>query len=123
MTAAVNRDTVMRQFHGFVTHDLDAIMATIADDCVYEEHEGPEPYGRRFSGKDAIRRSFEAIFARAPRCTFKDPVLLIEGDRAVAKWTFVLSPDDPVEIEGIDLFELSNGTVVRKQSWLKARQA
>lgn len=120
---AVNRATVARQFHGFVAHDLDAIMDTFADDCAYDEYHGRDAHGRRFHGKAAIRRAFADIFARTPDCTFKDPVIVVEGDRAIAKWTFVLSTDGPrIEIDGIDLFELRAGKVVEKHSFLKARR-
>jgi taurine dehydrogenase small subunit len=120
---ALNRATVLQQFRGFVHHDLDVIMNTFADDCFYDEHHGRESYGRRFVGKETIRRAFAAIFARAPRCTFRDPIVVVEGDRAVAKWTFVFSEDLPsLAIEGIDLFELRDGKVVEKQSFLKTRR-
>src|SRR5204863_1330066 len=45
-------DTLRQVLDGFNRHDLDAIMAHFADDCVFESPRGPDPWGRRFVGKD-----------------------------------------------------------------------
>jgi taurine dehydrogenase small subunit len=119
-----NRSVVQAQFDGFVRHDLDAIMATFAQDCSYDQFSGNAAHGKRFEGRADIRRAFEKIFIATPRCTFRNPVLVVDGDTVVAKWTFVLdghAKKSPLEIEGIDLFELEDGKIVRKSNWMKTR--
>ena len=41
----------------FNAHDLDAIMAHFADDCVLEMPRGPHPWGARSEGKLGRARS------------------------------------------------------------------
>ncbi len=54
---------VLRQvLDGFNRHDLDAIMSHFAEDCVFESPRGPDRWGRRFAGKDEVRRGLAARF-------------------------------------------------------------
>ena len=48
-------DVLRQVLAAFNAHDLDAIMAHFADDCVFELSAGPDPWGKRFVGKDAVR--------------------------------------------------------------------
>ena len=50
----------------FNRHDLDAIMSHLADDCVFESPRGPDPWGRRFVGKDEVRQGLAARFEGIP---------------------------------------------------------
>ena len=43
----------------FNRHDLDAIMAMMTDDCVFESSAGPEQSGKRHSGQAAVRAAFD----------------------------------------------------------------
>ena len=44
----------------FNAHDLDAIMSHFEEDCVFEAPRGPDRWGRRFVGKDEVRRGLAA---------------------------------------------------------------
>ena len=50
----------------FNRHDLDAIMAHMTDDCVFDASAGPDADGRRYSGQDAVRRGFLEVFDTFP---------------------------------------------------------
>ena len=50
----------------FNEHDLDAIMAHFGEDCVFESPRGPERWGRRFVGKDEVRRGLAMRFEGIP---------------------------------------------------------
>ena len=54
---------VMAAFNG---HDLDAIMSHFREDCVFESPRGPDRHGRRFVGKDEVRRGLAARFEGIP---------------------------------------------------------
>jgi ketosteroid isomerase-like protein len=41
----------------FNAHDLDRIMSFFAEDCVLEMPRGPEPWGTRYVGSAAVRRT------------------------------------------------------------------
>jgi ketosteroid isomerase-like protein len=53
----------------FNRHDLDAIMAFFADDAVFDSPRGPDPHGRRFEGKLAVRQGLAARFSGILRMT------------------------------------------------------
>ena len=46
----------------FNAHDLDAIMEFFADDCSLDMPRGPEPWGKRFTGKAAVREGLAMRF-------------------------------------------------------------
>ncbi len=50
----------------FNRHDLDAIMSYFAEDAVFESPRGSDPWGRRFIGKDEVRRGLAARFEGLP---------------------------------------------------------
>ena len=50
----------------FNAHDLDQIMAYFTDDCVLETPRGPDVYGTRFTGRDAVREGLAGRFAGLP---------------------------------------------------------
>ena len=68
-----------RVLEAFNRHDLDAIMSRFADDCVLETPRGPDVWGRRFVGKDEVRRG---LGARRDLWTFGD------DDRVTRKDSF-----------------------------------
>ena len=45
----------------FNAHDLDAIMAFFADDCSLDMPRGPDPWGKRFEGRAAVREGLAPI--------------------------------------------------------------
>ena len=47
---------------GFDTHDLDRIMRHFSDDAVFDSPRGPEAYGRRFVGIEAVRAAFATAY-------------------------------------------------------------
>ena len=56
----------------FDRHDLDGILAHFADDAVFEGPRGPDQWGQRFTGKDAIREAFAARFTGIPDVQYRD---------------------------------------------------
>ena len=55
MSDETKQEVLVRMLDGFNRHDLDAIMALFADDCVFESPRGADPWGRRFVGKAEVR--------------------------------------------------------------------
>jgi ketosteroid isomerase-like protein len=108
---------------GFDTHDLDAIMAHFADDAVFESPRGPDRWGTRFIGTEAIRDAFTARFAGIPDVRYQEDDHFVEGDRGASEWTLSgTTTDGPrIEVRGCDLWTLRNGRVVKKDSYWKIR--
>jgi ketosteroid isomerase-like protein len=118
--STINEATLARVAEGFRTKDIDAILDEFADDGVFELAAGPEPCGERFQGKAAIRTALERMFKGAA-FALENGSRWIAGDRAVSEWTYVATSRSGrrIEVRGCDLFELRDGKVTRKDTYLK----
>ena len=109
----------------FNRHDLEAIMATFGDECVFESPRGPDPWGTRFVGKDAVREGLAARFAGIPDVHYGDDEHFACGDRGVSEWTLTGTTTDGerIEVRGCDLWTFdAEGKITRKDSFWKIRQ-
>lgn len=109
----------------FNRHDLDAIMAAFSEDCVFDAPRGPEPWGRRFVGKDEVRRGLGQRFEGIPDVHFDDDDHFASGDRGLSEWTLAgtTSEGERVEVRGCDVWTFgADGKVVRKDSFWKIRE-
>ena len=107
----------------FDQHDLDAIMAHVADDAVFEAPRGPDPWGTRVVGHEAIREAFAARFAGIPDIRYQQDSHFVDGDRGASEWTLSGTTTDgqPIEVRGCDLWTFRDGQVVKKDSFWKIR--
>jgi ketosteroid isomerase-like protein len=119
-TERINEATLARVAEGFRTKDIDAILAEFADDGMFELAAGSEPCGERFQGKAAIRTALERMFKGAD-FTLENASRWMAGDRAVSEWTYAATSRSGrrIEVRGCDLFELRDGKVLRKDTYLK----
>jgi ketosteroid isomerase-like protein len=109
----------------FDEHDLEAIMTHFADDAVFEGPRGPDPWGTRFTGLDAIRQGFAARFAGIPDIRYREDRHFVDGDRGASEWTLsgTTTQGERIEVRGCDLWTLRDGQVVKKDSYWKIRTA
>jgi ketosteroid isomerase-like protein len=109
----------------FDRHDLDGIMAHFADDAVFEGPRGAEPWGTRFTGREAVRQGFAARFAGIPDVRYRDDTHLVDGDRGASEWTLsgTTTDGERIEVRGCDLWTFRDGKVVKKDSFWKLRTA
>ena len=110
----------------FNRHDLDAIMSRFADDCVFESPRGPDPWGRRFVGKDEVRRGLAARFEGIPDVSYGEGDHFACGDRAVSTWTLrgTTVDGERIEVRGCDLWTFGDDDLLtRKDSFWKIREA
>ena len=114
-------DTLRAFLDAFNRHDLDAIMDFFAEDCVFEMPRGPEPWGRRYGGKQAVREGLATRFAGLPDVHYAEDRHLLCGDVGVSQWTLTGTTRDGVRIEvrGLDVLDFRDGKVVRKDSYWK----
>ena len=47
-------------------HDVDAIMSFMTDDCVFESSSGPDVFGTRYDGREAVRAGFAQVWVTFP---------------------------------------------------------
>ena len=92
--------------------DLDAVCSFHADDVVFENHTA----GERADGAEAVRAHIGGIFERWPSLRFRGRRLYTAPDLAVSEWTATATGPDGTRIEwdGVDVFPLRDGTIVRK---------
>ena len=110
---------------GWNRHDVDFLMTFMADDCVFELSAGPDPWGKRFAGKDAVREGFAGVFKRFPDVHFGDARHFVSGDRGLSEWLFTGTTADgkKIEVTGCDVFTFKGDKIAVKNSYLKTRTA
>ncbi len=108
-------DVVGRFGEAWGAHDLDATMALVTAEVVFEST-GPAPDGNRFVGCDAVRLAWAPIFAD-PQATFTvEDTHCVSGDRVVQCWSYDWGEG---HIRGVDLFTVRDGLVAEKLSYVK----
>jgi ketosteroid isomerase-like protein len=95
-------------------HDLDAALAMLTDDCVFDAT-GPAPDGTRCVGVEAIRAVWTPIFDD-PNSRFEEEESFQAGDRVVQRWCYRF---DGGHVRGVDLFRVRDGKVAEKLSYVK----
>src|SRR5512139_3926450 len=104
-------------------HDVDGLMACMTDDCVFESAAGPDVAGTRYVGRDAVRKSYAAVFEAYTEARWNNPRHFVAGNRAVSEWTFTGTTKQGarVEVNGCDVFTLRGTKIVLKNSYRKQR--
>ena len=110
-------------FDAFNRHDIEGVMKDFADDCVFYTVGGPEVFGSKIEGADAIAKAFTAVWAGMPDAHWDHHSHFVAGDRAVSEWVFsgTNSHGMRIEAQGADLFTLRDGKIVVKQALRKDR--
>jgi ketosteroid isomerase-like protein len=119
--AAASVATLEAITDAFNSHDLDAIMAFFAEDCSLDMPKGPEPWGRRYSGKAAVREGLATRFAGLPDAHYGEGRHWVSGDFGVSEWllTGTAADGSRVRVRGCDHWEFRGGKVIRKDSYWK----
>ena len=104
----------------FSRQDIDATMAAMTDDCIFE-NTYPPPDGIRCVGQDEVRREFAAFFASSPSAVFEPEEQFAAGDRCIVRWTYHWQGADGVSshVRGVDVFKVRDGKVAEKLSYVK----
>src|SRR5256885_12185737 len=97
------REAVERFNDAFGRHDVDAVMANMTDDCVFENTSPPD--GQRYEGQAAVRAAWEEFFGGSPDAVFDTEELSVAGDRCVLQWRYRYKNADGTDghIRGVDL--------------------
>jgi ketosteroid isomerase-like protein len=107
--------TIERFNEAFNRHDVDAIMALMTDDVVFE-NTAPAPDGERHEGQAAVRAFWDRFFAASPDAHFATEELAAGGDRAVFRWRYAWGNG---HVRGVDIFRVEDGKVAEKLSYVK----
>ena len=104
-------------------HDIDALMSFMSNDCIFETAGGPEAWGTRHSGPEAVRKAFEAAWQNFPDAQWNNGRHFVFGDHGVSEWTFTGTAADGrrIEANGVDIFTFRNGKIHIKNAFRKDR--
>lgn len=104
----------------FARHDVDAVMAAMTEDCVFE-NTYPPPDGERYVGQAAVRAFWAQFFVGSPHAIFEAEDTFAAKDRAVVRWRYQwVAPDGKRgHIRGVDVFRVQDGKVAEKLSYVK----
>jgi ketosteroid isomerase-like protein len=98
----------------FDAQDVDAIMAAMTSDCVFEDTAPPD--GTRHEGAAAVRAAWAGLFAASPDGVFRTEEVIDAGDRIVARWRYDYGTG---HVRGIDVFTVRDGLVAEKLAYVK----
>lgn len=112
---------VLARFNAaFAARDVEAVMALMTDDCVFEST-APAPDGIRHEGAQAVRRAWEELFSTTRDPVFTEEESFVCRDRAVVRWRFDWAEADgsPGHVRGTDVIRFRDGKVSEKLSYVK----
>ena len=113
--------TLERLAAAFNAHDIDAIMTFFAQDCSLDLPRGPDPHGRRYIGRDEVRRGLMTRFETTPDVHYGEVENFACGNTGISKW--LLTGTTPagarIRVRGCDFYTFRDGKVIRKDSYWK----
>ena len=112
-------EAVERFNDAFNRHDVDAVMAAMTDDCVFEST--APPLGERHVGSRAVRAAWDDFFTSTPTAHFDSEDVIAVGDRCVVRWRFTWQNDDGSTgtVRGVDVLRVRDGKVAEKFAYVK----
>ena len=103
----------------FNRHDVDAVMAAMTADCVFE-NTSPYPDGTRFTGQAEVREFWVRFFQNSPTAQFEAEDLFAAGDRCTVRWIYHKTKDgQPWHLRGVAVFRVRDGRIAEKLSYVK----
>ncbi len=100
-------------------HDVDAVMALMTADCVFE-NTSPAPDGERFVGQEAVRRFWDEFVRASPHAHFTTEEIIASGERCITRWRYRWGATDAEgHIRGVDVFRVREGKVAEKFAYVK----
>jgi len=98
------------------SHDLDAVMALVTGDIVFEST-SPPPDGARYEGQDAVRQAWGQMLAVTPQARFSVEEQFSDGShRAVVRWRYDWGEG---HIRGVDIIRVRNGQLAESLAYVK----
>ena len=109
----------------FNAHDVARVVSFFADDGEMLLAAGPDAWGTRLAGREAIAEGLAARFAAVPDIRWSDGRNWVFGDKALSEWRVTGTPvaGGRVDCMGCDLWEFRDGLVRCKDTYYKQRTA
>jgi len=117
---ATTLDVIDRFNDAFNRHDIEAIMALMTNDVVFE-NTSPRPDGERYDGQESVRGFWEQFFASSPNARFDSEDIFAGGGRCTVRWIYNWTDAEGKSghVRGVDVFRVREGKVAEKLSYVK----
>lgn len=104
----------------FNRHDVEGMMRLMGDDCVFE-NTSPAPDGTVYSGREAVTQFWQDFFRESPQAHIEIEDIFGYGIRCVMRWKYswVDVTGDKGHVRGVDIFQLKDGLISQKLSYVK----
>lgn len=106
----------------FNRHDVDAIASYFAADGQFLTARGPNSWGDRHTGPNAIRDYLARRYEVIPDMRWEDEVHFVSGVRALSEWTVkgTMASGEKIEWRGCDIWDFDeNGKIKVKDTYWK----
>jgi ketosteroid isomerase-like protein len=111
---------VIRFNHALNARDLEAMMRSMTDDCVFE-NTYPPPDGERYEGQAAVRAFWDDFFRSSTEAQIEIEEIFAAADRVVMRWRYqwVEAGGKQGHIRGVDVYAIRGGLIAEKLSYVK----
>ncbi len=117
---AALEDIVIRFTDAFNRMDLDAVMAFMADDVVYDEFNGTRSRGRA-AVREAFVPQFRGDYGKMQFIT-EDLFVDATAGKALIRWVCTLATTrGPAAWRGLDILHVKDGRITEKHTYAKAK--
>ncbi len=97
-------------------HDLDAVMALVTDDIVFEAT-SPAPDGTRYVGRAEVARAWGDLLATTPNANFTvEEQFFADTDRAIVRWRYEWGDG---HVRGVDVIRVRDGKLCESLGYVK----
>ena len=97
-------------------HDLDAVLALVTEDIVFEAT-SPPPDGTRYQGRAAVAQVWGDLLASTPRARFAIEEQFSDGSgRAVVRWRYDWGEG---YVRGVDIVRVRDGRLAESLAYVK----
>ena len=119
MSEAELRELVLRFTDAFNRDDLDAVMAFLADDALYDEFNGRQSRGHA-AIREALVPQFRGDYGRI-RFVAEDLFVDPNAGKALIRWRCVLEKNGKKRSwRGLDILHVRDGRITEKHTYAKA---
>jgi hypothetical protein len=104
----------------FNAHDVAGMMQLMSDDCVFENTD-PAPDGAVYAGKEIVTRFWQDFFRESPQAHINIEEIFGMGFHCIMRWKYdwVDAAGNKGHVRGVDIFQLKNGLICEKLSYVK----
>ena len=112
--------TVLEFNEAFNRHDVAGMMQLMTDDCVFE-NTSPAPDGTVYTGKAAVTQFWHDFFRDSPHAHIDIEEIFGLGMRPIMRWKYswVDLAGKKGHVRGVDIFQVKNGLIAEKLSYVK----